>query len=1048
MAKHLRLLILFHACLALSAQTTVTGLITHAADGSPLQGVAVTVKSTPAGALSDEKGAFRIALPAGRDTLVFSYIGFERMELAVQGRAYLEVALQPQDVQLDEVVIAALGIQRQTRALGYSVQEVSAADFEKARETNFIQNLSGRVAGINVTAASSGVAGSSRVTIRGERSLDLDANQPLFVVDGLPISNNTHGNGGSSIYQEDLPVDFGNGAAELNPDDIESVSVLKGASAAALYGSRAANGVILITTKSGRGTQGVRVSYNSTFSRETVLRLPDYQNVFGAGIDTAYYSFFDGPDGPSTADWGESRGPRMAPGLSYVQYGSELLDNGEYERLPWEPQPDNVRNYFETGLTSVNNLSLSAGSGNYNFRLSYTNFQQKGIVPNTDLKRNYLSFSSGLNMTEKLRINATFNYVNSGSNNLQSSGYGAQSVMYSFIWWERQAPIERFRDYWVDGLEGIQQNYHFSWADNPYLIAYEHINSNERNRVFGNLAAVYQFTPSLSLMLRAGTDFYNDRRNFQRPWSTVYMPKGRYREQAISFQELNTDFLLTYDKQLSSQWKATALVGGNRMSQASSELSVTAWQLSTPGVYSLNNADGVPQTLDQDWRREMYSLYGLGQLAFREQIFLEVTGRNDWSSTLPPQNNSYFYPSASLSAVVSDLLRLPEPVSFAKLRASWGQVGNDADPERLISYYNAGLIPGSVTNNRTLFNTDLKPEVVSSFETGLDLRLFNGRLNGDFAFYRSISRNQILETTLSAASGADLQLINAGKISNWGTELTLSAFPVKNRKGFTWEMVLNHFWNRSKVLELAEGVENHIIAEGPDNITVEARVGGRMGDMYGEGLLRAPDGQIIHEDGIRMIDFERRTYGNYLPDWQAGLLNVLTFKNVSLSFLIDHRQGGIIYSYTHVTGNEAGTLVSSLPAREPGFVSEGVVQNPDGSFSPNTVSPASDRDYYGYTTTSLRPNLELNSFDATYTKLRQVVLSYSLPRSLVSRTRLGGFTVSLVGRNLFLLTSVPNIDPETGTVNGGGSKGSLVPGMEVNQLPSTRSYGVTFNLTF
>ncbi|MDX1908501.1 MAG: SusC/RagA family TonB-linked outer membrane protein [Bacteroidia bacterium] len=1048
MLKKLPLLLLLQACLLLAAQPVVTGTITSAADGTRMQGVAVAVKSTPAGALSDAQGTYRLTLPPGADTLVFSFIGFEKLTVALAGRTQVDVSLQPQDIQMDEVVIAALGIERETRALGYAVQEISAGDFDKARETNFIQNLSGRVAGLNVTATSSGIAGSSRVTLRGERSLDLDANQPLFVVDGLPITNNVHSNGGSSIYQEDLPVDFGNGAAEINPDDIESVTVLKGASAAALYGSRAANGVILITTKSGKGSPGIRVSYNTTFTRETVLRLPEYQNVYGAGLDTTYYSYYDGPEGPSTADWGENRGPRLALGKSYIQYGSRLLDNGEYEYLPWEPQPSNVRDYFQAGFSTSNNLSVSGSSDNYTFRLSYTNFYQAGMVPNTNLKRNYLAFSSGLKMTDKLRINASFNYLNSGSDNLQSSGYGAQSVMYSFIWWERQAPIDRFRSYWVEGLEGVQQNYHFSWADNPFLIANEHINSNTRNRVFGNVAATYQITPALSFMLRAGTDFYNDLRNFRRPWSTVYMPKGRYREQRIAFQELNTDFLLTYNKAVSDNWKVTGLVGGNRMRQESSELTATAWQLSTPGVYSLNNAEGAPQVIDQDWQRELYSLYGLGQLAFKEQIFLEVTGRNDWSSTLPPQNNAYFYPSASLSTVLSDMFRLPEVVSFAKWRASWGRVGNDADPERLISYYNTGLIPGSVTNNRTLFNTDLKPEQVTSVETGLDLRLFKGRLTGDLTFYRSISRNQILETTLSPATGADLQLINAGKISNWGTEVTLSAYPFKSSRGLTWEVTLNHFWNRSKVLELAEGVENHIIAEGPDNITVEARVGGRMGDMYGEGFVHAPDGQIVHEDGLRVIDFERQTYGNYLPDWQAGLLNSFSYRNVSLSFLIDHRQGGIIYSYTHVTGNEAGSLVSSLPARVSGFVSPGVIQQPDGSYTPNDVSPASDRDYYGYTTTSLRPNLELNSFDATYTKLRQVILGYTLPEEVVSRTRLGSVSFSLVGRNLLLLTRVPNIDPETSAVNGGGAKGTVVPGMEVNQLPSARSFGATLNLTF
>ena len=1038
-----------------SMAQSVTGIVVDE-NNFELPGVNILVKGTATGTTTAMDGSFTIEAD-NDDTLVFSFVGFSTQEMILSDADLsqpLTVVLLEDIEQLREVVVTAFGIEREQKALGYAVQEIQAAELDQAREVNLVNALAGKVAGVLVGGNNAGPTSSARITIRGESSLDINKNQPLFVIDGIPINNDIVGIGGGSTNQGNLPTDYGNGASEINPDDIESVSILKGPNAAALYGSRAANGVVVITTKRGSSRRGLGVSFNSTTTAEDVLRLPEYQNEFGGGVG-----------GQFVCDWGYNWGPRL-DGAPVNQ--DCLLDGSRRaeEATPFTAQSNTIDNFFETGTTYSNNLAISGGNDQGTFRLSYTNLNNSGVVPNTGLDRNSFALNSAYSLNERITISAAANYINSESDNLPVNGYGNQGLMYNFIWWYRNQDITEFQNYWSPGAENFQQDYYFSWADNPYLIVNEHLNSLDRNRLFGNIALNVALTEKFNLMVRTGLDYNDERRTSRRPVGSVSFRDGMYREQDVGFTERNSDFLLSYTTDIGSDWAVQASVGGNSMRQERSNNIIEGRALGVPGVYNLANIAAQPSLFQFDSEREINSFYGLAQFAWKERVFLDVTGRNDWASTLPSNNNSYFYPSVSVSAIVSDLVNTPEFISFAKLRTSWAQVGNDTDPYRLARAYSFATLPSTVTNPSLIPNSDLKPEITNSFEVGTDLRFFDNRLGLDLTYYNSESRNQILDIPLSIASGFTRRVINAGKINNYGFEAVLSTTPIQNLSSrFGWDVNVNFSVNRSEVKELADGVDNFIIGFGPSGNTVQARIGGRMGDMYGRVFQRVEDpsspffGDIIFDsNGLPMITEDVEKIGNYNPDWMAGLHNGFRLGDFSLDVLFDFRYGGRIYSYTRATGSEGGILDHTLPGRpgfggieytdsqgnlrQDGIVGEGVLQNSDGTYRENDIV-VDVRSFY--TNYYRRNNIESNSFDATYLKLREVKFGYRIPRRLFgTNTAIRSIKVSAIGRNLFLWTDVPNIDPESFAMNGG----TLVPGFEVTQLPSTRSFGLNLNVEF
>ncbi|HAZ02852.1 MAG TPA: SusC/RagA family TonB-linked outer membrane protein [Prolixibacteraceae bacterium] len=1037
----------------------VTGKVTDSS-GQPLPGVTVIVKGTTTGSITDFDGKYFLNDVPGNAILVFSFVGMKTQEVSVAGKDHIVIQLEEDAIGVEEVVVTALGIMREKKALGYAVQEVNGSSLVEAKETNLVQSLAGRMAGVNVSSNST-IGGSARIIIRGETSLDINNNQALIVLNGIPISN------GSSIANN---ADYGNSSGEINPDDVKSITVLKGPSAAALYGSRAAAGVVLITTKSGKSTKGIGVSVNSSTTFETPLRLPQFQNKFGQGTNGLYQGSNFGyngiyPNDPTGGDrYDESWGPRLDAGLMMAQFDSpttngyrggdvHLANRGDIIPTPWVSHPNNVRDFFETGVTESNSVALTGGNEQGNYRLSYSNIIQKGSIPNTDLKRNTIGLNVNYNLTKRFSVDANINYIRSDSENRPMGNYGQQNIMYDVVWLPRSINMKSLRDYWQPGLEGIQQ---FGWSynneDNPYINANYMTNGQQKDHIMGHAALNYQITNDLTLKVRTGMDLYHENLPSKRLANTKQSTYGAYWQYNNYYKELNSDFLLSYNKQANENWHFSASLGGNRMTMDARGNYIGAAQLQVPGVYNVSNVRGTVAASSATYTKQINSLYGMGQVSYKNMIYMDITGRNDWSSTLPAANNSYFYPSLSVSGILSQIFTLPEFISFAKVRASYAEVGKDTGPYSLDPTYSYATAWGTITAlsyPSTLKNPDLKPEMVNNYEAGIDLRFFNNRLELDIAVYESHSINQILPLQISPTSGFASRMINAGEIRNRGFEAVLNATPIKTDSGFQWDISVNFASNRGTLISLTEGMTEYSQSKPGEDAYIKAVIGERMGNIYGQGFKRAPDGQIIINaaNGQAVKTSEYVLQGNYNPDWTAGINNIFSYKNFSISTLFDIRQGGIFVSRFINKGIGAGQLIETQALREDQpvgqeyqkiYIREGVNLNADGTYTPNTT-PQTIRDYHKMW---YDHNTEVQKQNASFVKLREVIIGYSLPKSLLSKTPITSAKFSLVGRNLFLWTENKHVDPETPTTSGSG----LIPGFENMALPSMRSYG--FNLDF
>ena len=1008
-----------------SQSIIIQGKVTDSA-GFPLTGATILVKGTQNSTIADANGSYSIATEKGK-TLLFSYMGFTTKEAIATNQEKLNVNLQDDSVALGEVVVTALGIKRDKRALGYASQELKSDDINKVNSTNFVSNLSGKISGVQISGSGNGITSSSRITIRGDKSLNINNNGPLFIVDGIPINNNVYGVGSSATTQTDLPTDYGNGASEINQENIESVNVLKGAAASALYGSRAANGVIVITTKSGRKGKGLGVSISSSFMTSEALRLPEIQGVYGAGSKQVY------DPGADT-----NLGPRFDSGLSILQNGSPGYSVGEGEVLPFEFRY-NLKDFFRKGNSISNTVSISGSDEKTNFRLSYGKTTSEDIVPNSNLKRDNISLNLNYNISDKWKFATVATYTKSASDNTPVSGYGSQGIMYNLLWNHTNVDLDWLKDYWI--VKDVRQNSMFGWGDNPFKIAYENINAFKKARIFGNMSSTYQISDDFSFMARIGMDNSNDFRWSRRPIGSSRYTNGMYREQTIGFTEYNADMLLSYDHTF-SDFTVKISYGANSMNQYTSESKIEGQGISIPGIYNLQNINVMPIQSRNIYKKRINSMYSLANIGYKDYLYLDVTARNDWSSTLPANNNSYFYPSASLSFIPTSFFEMNKNIDFLKVRVNAASVGNDTDPYRLVKTYENGSLAGTLTNPSSILNSNLKPEIATSYEAGIEAQFFKKRITLDMSYYVTNSKNQIVGLDISQAAGFNSNVINAGKIQNKGIEIGLGLTPVRTND-FEWTLNANFTRNRGTVKELTSGIDNYIIAQGPNGGTIEARVGERMGDMYGRGYLRSPDNQIVYDNtGSPILDTKIKKIGNYNPDWMLGLATNIRYKNLSLNALVDVRHGGKIYSMTNAIGMESGILAVSLPGRETGIVGQGVVQNTDGSYSPNTTSVTAENWYYS--NAYRRDNIEANSFDASYVKLREVSLNYRLSSKFTKAVHMQNLSIGLVGNNLALWTKVPNIDPETQAISGG----TLLPGFEVLQLPSSRNYGIKLNASF
>ncbi len=1033
------------------AQGKITGVVKNAANDQPVVNASVQVKGTQTGTFTDNKGAFSI-MASQNQVLVISSVGFGTTEFRVGKQNNVSITVSETTSQLDGVVVTALGIRRQEKALGYAAQAIKESDLSDARSNNWVGALSGKVAGLNLLSSGSGPLNSTRVSLRGDASMNPDGNNALIVLDGVPMNSRTTTSGVSSAYGagsgNDVPVDFGNGISDINPDDIESITVLKGPGATALYGSRAAGGALIITTKSGvRKDKGIGVTVNTNASINTVLRWPEYQYEYGQGTGKAlnaagqfYYSYGASADGASTSGTSSAFGPRFN-GQQYFQYDPEREGQGA-ARTPWVPYKDNIKGFFRTGSTITNNISLEGGGENGSVRASLTHSRNEWIMPNTGFQRVSAALSVNQKVSDKLKINAKINYSNKSSDNLPATGYNNQSIAYFMIFQNPNVDLAWYRPIWKKGFNQIDQVHPFSsFIDNPYLIAYEMTNAVKNNTFVGNISGTYEISKHMDVMLRSGINMSNERRQQRRPYSTANFNKGNYKEQTLFDYELNTDLLLSYRNTIGSNITVSATAGGNMLSREYKRVDGNVEGLVIPGVYKLSNGVSIPLMTNVAANKKVNSVYGTASFGYKNRLFVDVTGRNDWSSTLPLQNNSFFYPSVNTSMILSELFHLPKMFSFTKLRFSVAQVGNDTDPYKTSKYYGASDFPSSGSVPTLLHNVDFKPEISTSFEAGLDVRMFKSRLGLDLAVYSNTTRNQILEVPLDPTTGYSRAVLNAGAVRNQGVEVILNGQPVKKRN-FTWSSFVTFSKNWNKVLELAEGMDGKQDIGYGGNATIQARVGGTTGDIYGFGFLRSPDGQIVYNSaGLPARPAEIQYIGSAYADWKAGWKNEFSYKAYRFSFLWDGQMGGRIYSQTHHKMTEQGKLKHTLLGREENYIiGQGVIQNADKSYSPNTnkVLPVDFyADYYR------RANVEANTFDASYLKLREVRIEYSFPKD-----KLGRFfkqaTIALYGRDLLMISSFPVFDPETAALNGA----TILPGVEIGQLPSTRTMGINLTVKF
>lgn len=1031
-------------------EETVTGTVVDSETGEALPGVNIFIEGTTTGTTTSADGTFEINVDSLEETLVFTFIGYERREIDIEGRTELQVELTQTVVVTGDVVVTALGIEREAYTLGYSTQQVTSEDITAARSGNWISTLQGQVSGLSLQSAGSGVMGTTRITLRGENTLDLGRNEALIVVDGVPINSRMQGQGANSYLGAEVPIDYGDGLSDLNPDDIESINVLKGPSAAALYGSRASNGAIIITTKSGRGQEGIGVSYSGGVTFDRINRMLDYQNEYGSGsrarLHLDHYSY-DDRDGRSynhsVHTWG-----LPFDGQEFWQFDENDRDpDGDGTILrPWEPH-DNIRNYFRTGVTSNHNLSIGQASELGSYRLSLSNRENEWIIPNTGMSMNSVDLNTRINVADNLRINAIAKYNTRQSDNLPAAGYGAQSPMYFFTWNPNSFNVNWIRDYWLEE-DLIQDNRANGNADNPWFQAYEQLDTQDRSRLIGTLSVEVNPTEDTQLMLRSSMDRAEDFRETIRPFSSVRNPHGMYREQTVNFQELNHDFLFTYTPSFTGttfldELETEINVGGNYRNSQNRNYMITAEELVIPGTYNLGNSATRPLVSNSFSEERMTSLYSMLSIG-RIWWYLDITARNDWSSTLPVENNSYFYPSASLSFVMSELVDLGRHVEFFKLRASAAQVGTSTDPYRLDRYYSYSGFDASLTNPGTISNANLKPEIVTSYEAGFDTRLFNGRVNFDATVYHTESVNQIINVPVDASTGFTSALLNAGQINNTGFEIMASFTPIR-RSNFQWNTRLNWDTNRSQVVSLAEGVDNFIIRSGVSNrVFIEARPGERFGNIYGRGFERSPEGEIVHDsDGYPMLTDDFIKVGNISPDWTGGIANNFSYRGLRLNTLVDFRKGGDVYSLTYSTHSYSGQLTNSLEGRyDSNIEPTGVVRNEDGSYSPNTIQPTNMGWYYN--AMYERDNVEANTLDTSFIKIREISLGYNLPHRWLERIYAQSVNISVTGRNLHTFSSFGSWDPETGTLDGN----TVFQGIETGQFPATASYSFNVSIDF
>jgi len=1025
-------------------EKTVTGVVSDAL--GPLGGANVVVQGTTNGTTTDFDGNYSIKAKQG-DVLVFTYTGMKKGTATVGASSVVNMIMAEDILTGGEVVVTgALGIKRSEKAVTYAAQSIQGESMTEARESNIVNALSGKIAGVQVTNSSGAVGSSSRVVLRGNASITGN-NQALFVIDGVPFDNSNYGNAGSGGGR-DLP----NGAASVNPDDIESITVLKGPTAAALYGLRASNGVILITTKSGKNKDKFEVSFNSNITFSNPLLLPNYQNSYGQGATSDYFEFVDGAGGGYNDGVDESWGPALDRGLSFIQWDS--YKNGG-QPTPWVSHPDNVKDFYDTGVSQSNSITLRSGGENSNFRLSIGNSDEKGMIPFTDFKKFNVGLNGTMKLGEKLTAGANVTYFNNKSNNLPTVGYSAGNVVQQFIWSARNVNFSDLRD-WRNlplaaegtAAEGTPLNWNTIYQNNPYWALEINRNTFDQDRVTGATFLNYKFTDALSANGKISIDHYSQRETLRNEVGTNENADGYYAEISRRYSEINAEAILSYKKDLSDNFGFSLNGGMNSLKRIyTAQVGELTGGLELPGLFTLGNVkSGTTPNISSNYTEQrINSVFGFGQLSYKSYAFLDFSARNDWASILPTQNNSFFYPAVSASVVLSDMLGFNDSkLNYVKIRGGWSKVGSTGalsaySLNRTYSLGNNNFGTQSAVPN-TQWNPNIKPESVTGTEFGLDITGFSNRLRFSATYYNQTSTDLILPLQVEAASGFTSSWENAGEMVNKGVELQLGGTIVKN-DNFSFDVDLNFAKNTNEVTDLG-GADAYTLG-GQWGMELQARPGEAYGAIVGFPYSRTSEGQIIYENGLPKVNnSELVVLGNITPDWTGGANFTFKYKGFDLSTLVDAKMGGEIFSMSYMWGRYAGTLDETLIGRETGVVGDGVVSDGSGGYVPNTtVVSAKSFNQYAYNYSNFT---ESGIFDASYVKLRQVVLGYSLPKKWLQGTFIQDFKVSVVGRNLAILyKKAPHIDPETGFSNSNGEQGQ-----EFGQLPSARTYGFNINVKF
>ncbi|MBT2562077.1 SusC/RagA family TonB-linked outer membrane protein [Pedobacter sp. ISL-68] len=1030
----------------------IKGTVLDDEDGQTLIGTTITDKNKKFLAVTNEKGNYSITVAKGA-TVLYNMVGYKTLSKVFNTNDNNAVVrLQSSTSSLNDVVVTALGIKREEKALGYATTKLDSNEFTNAVASNWTDALSGKVAGLNLIR-NSGPAASNKIILRGENNLTGD-NEALIVIDGVVASSSTRRTAASSggVYGTSgdiMPPDFGSALNDLNPDDIESVTVLKGPGASALYGQRGANGAIIITTKSGnKSRKKLSITFTSNSTWEKVNKSPEIQSEFGQGqFGVNYFSYGASDDGASTNATSASWGAPFNQGTSFFQYDPATKTRGT-TRTPWVAYGNPVDAFFQTGFESSNAVSLDGTYKGVAMRFSASHGNNEWIVPNTGLERTSLSYSANSDVTKKLNIQFKAIYNNRHSDNLPATGYGNQSLMYWFMFAQPNVNTDWYKDYWANGRVNEQfVNITTTNPESPYAISEQYLNKQRRNGLLGSLQATYKLTKELSLLVRGSVDYNHDVRDTQRPYDAAgnKFAQGSYRQQNINSYEINADFLLRYNKKISPSIQMNATVGGSQMRNEYKKGELRADGLVIPGIYSLtNNANpliSVPDTA----RYRINSFYSLLSFSFKNYLYLDITGRQDWNSTLATpfrtDNVGFFYPSASASFVPSDLWEMPKFISFFKLRASISQVGSGGTtPYRTAYNYSLasnGIYPDSaMTNPSILPNPNLKPLKTTTIELGTELRLFKNRLNFDFAAYSGNTKNQILSRIVDRATGYNVAVFNVGEVQNKGLEVSISGTLLQTKK-FKWQLNGTFTANRNKIIELADSsVVLRTGALGGGQIV--ANVGGSMGDLYGRGFVRSPDGQIVYDatTGNAKTGTDLIYLGNTTPKFRFSFGTTITYDRFTVSGLFDAQLGAVAHSLTFSRMAALGKLALTLPGRYNGVVGDGVVQNTDGTYRTNDIVATNLENFY--TSIYGSDQAEGSIFRTDYLKFREANITYSFGPMFLRKIGFTKLTLGAYGRNLFIWSPWPAFDPEFGTLSGT----DIVQGFETGQLPSTRSYGV------